>query len=172
MDNAKRRAIERLASDVRRALNLQQVPVDVEAAIKNLGGALIYNENLEYEATIQKTGDESFQITLRDRDNEGRNRFSLAHELGHLFLHMGFAVNPELWRDARFHNDYIIARFGYSPEEYQANNFAAEFLMPKEEFRQYYAEVDGNLERIADNFRVTQDAARTRAKWLGLLGWE
>jgi Zn-dependent peptidase ImmA (M78 family) len=27
-----------------------------------------------------------------------RRNFSVAHELGHLFLHMGYIVSPEKWR--------------------------------------------------------------------------
>ena len=51
-----------------------------------------------------------------------RRKFTIAHELGHLFLHMGYMIDSDLWEQQENATFY---RAGNSSEEYQANEFAA-----------------------------------------------
>ena len=37
------------------------------------------------------------KIIVSPFQDEKRERFTIAHELGHLFLHMGYRTNNELW---------------------------------------------------------------------------
>lgn len=103
-------------------------------------------------------------ITLREDiycgacDGNGRDRFTVAHEIGHLFLHrgLGFARNsaptgPHHW---------------YEDSEWQANTFAAEFLMPLDEIREYCKKPWDIMQR----FGVSIDAARIRWKKLNKRG--
>ena len=58
----------------------------------------------------------------------------------------------------------------------EANQFAAAFLMPKEEYRNIlYKNVDNNniidTRIIAEHFEVSREAASNRGKWLGYLKW-
>lgn len=101
-----------------------------------------------------------------------RRRFTIAHELGHLFLHMGYLINEELWRKQ---DQNVYERSGSSEKEYQANEFAAAFLMPKEDyFRKMNESMDGNkvnTSKIAEYFNVSVEAASNRGKFLGYLKW-
>lgn len=69
-------------------------PVDVEGVIKKLNGSIIEYENEDlsdgYIKYIDKKTPPSFQIHLKKITNDFRKRFTLAHELGHLILHMDF----------------------------------------------------------------------------------
>ncbi len=129
----------------------------------------------EADGKIEKQGD-SFQITLSPRQSSLRKRFSLAHELGHLFLHMGYIIKPSIWKESDAYVDSVYYRYGYSEEEHEANEFAGAFLMPKEEFRQTIEDLgrDGlvDLVALAQRFDVSKDAALTRGRWLGLLSWD
>ena len=62
-----------------------------------------------------------------------------------------------------------------SEKEYQANEFAAAFLMPKKEyFRVMNENLDGNkvmTSKIAEHFHVSVEAASNRGKFLGYLKW-
>ncbi|WP_243040558.1 ImmA/IrrE family metallo-endopeptidase [Dyella sedimenti] len=62
------------------------------------------------------------------RLNRGRDRFTAAHELGHFVLH----DNP-LARSFRSSENLEVFR----DSEWQADNFAGEFLMPVEVVRKY-----------------------------------
>lgn len=66
-------------------------------------------------------------INMSERITVERWIFSAAHELGHLLLHWD-GTNQPMFQDA----DEI------AKEESEANNFAAELLMPSEGFKEYW----------------------------------
>jgi hypothetical protein len=111
------------------------------------------------DARIVKTEDGRGVIRLNPAITEpSRRRFSIAHELGHWELHpkleQGYVCTAENLRD-----------YGRSPEEAEANWFAATLLMPKflippETFKQ-----DPTLEfvrQLAKNFGTSLTAAARR----------
>lgn len=100
----------------------------------------------------------SWQITLPYGTSAARDNFTIAHELGHIFL------------DHPLDRDNKIARSGLSTlTEVAANAFAAEFLMPEDEFRKE-AQRCGNNERVlAEKFSVSQSAALIRMIALGII---
>ena len=70
-------------------------------------------------------------------------------------------------------NENVFFRNGTSEEEYQANEFAAAFLMPEKKYREQLEKYTEGFtvytSRIADYFGVSVAAASNRGKWLGLL---
>lgn len=172
MNPTKRKEINSLAETIRDGLDLK-TPVDVEAAVSRLGGELCEESALEgkMEALVRKTG-ERFQIVLCADKPATRKRFSIAHEMGHLFLHMGYLLNPDTWREAQDYQDAVYFRFGYGTEEAEANEFAAAFLMPESEFGKMVERhtKDGrcSVQAIADHFNTSKDAVLTRGRLLGL----
>jgi Zn-dependent peptidase ImmA (M78 family) len=153
-------------------------PVDPAILIEQLGGKLIENAQLSayIDAEINKTG-ESFEIRLRHNQPK-RRRFTLAHELGHLFLHMKY-LSQEKWEFATQYQDSQFRRTlgDYSEEELQANEFAASFLMPESDFSQaidrFRNKQSGEIDiiKVAEYFGVSEEAATLRAKWLRFLQW-
>lgn len=87
-------------------------------------------------------------------------------------VHMGYRTNKELW--ARQENN-IYHRIGSSEKEYQANEFAAAFLMPASEYLTVLKRIaDGNVvdtSKIAEYFNVSVEVASNRGKFLGYLRW-
>jgi hypothetical protein len=98
------------------------------------------------------------QIVISDRVYEEaaslvpRARWTLAHELGHFVLHEAIskprAVNPIR---------KSIIKHAYNSAEWQANKFAAHFLMPEHIASQFQAP-----EELAQNCNVSLTAARKR----------
>ena len=165
MDSSTRIFIDNLAEAVIDAYGIT-IPIDnIEDVVKKIGGEIVEKADLDdlYDGTIR--------IVISPFQSEGRKAFTVAHELGHLFLHMGFGVDPDLWSRQ---NDTIYRRFGTSEQEYQANEFAAALLMPQKE---YLSELlrnktdDGKvcISEIADYFHVSNAAAGNRGKFLGYL---
>lgn len=173
----KRKAINHIAEVITDVLNLSP-PVDIETIPEILGGKLEYIEfeDPKLEARIRRDG-ESFIIELdSERHSNERKRFSIAHELGHLFLHMGFIFDEEKWNNKEDYSDSVYYRFGHSEEEYEANEFAAALLMPKEDFQKACIDnlengTEYNLVNIAEIFEVSEEAALTRGRWLGIFAW-
>jgi Zn-dependent peptidase ImmA (M78 family)/DNA-binding XRE family transcriptional regulator len=98
------------------------------------------------------------------KDNEGRRRFTLAHELGHHLLR----------HSASFHVDFRDAGVsaGDSPgynwqHERAANEFAANLLMPADLVREAFRH-DEDVHRLATAFAVSRAAMGFRLAALGL----
>ena len=174
MDGRRRREIGELADGVREALKLS-VPVDVDRAVELLGGNFNLIDPNEAEAYVEKQGD-SFVIGISQAVAPTRRRFSIAHELGHLFLHMGYLMDENKWAHIGRYEESIKYRFGYSEEEYEAHEFAGAFLMPEAEFRDvavsYRRDNKYQVARIAEYFGVSLEAASTRGRWLQLFAWD
>jgi Zn-dependent peptidase ImmA (M78 family) len=172
VDPKKSTEISALAELVRDSLELD-IPVDVETAVHRLGGTMQVAEAAPGgpEASVRRNG-ERFEIIIKKNCWPARTRFSLAHELGHLFLHMGYLVNPETWGLSSEYCDSVYHRFGYSIEEAEANLFAAAFLMPEKEFRRAANELgnEGNnaVKELANHFKTSASATLKRGEELGV----
>ncbi|WP_223203903.1 ImmA/IrrE family metallo-endopeptidase [Bacillus halotolerans] len=175
LDSKKRKAINDIANSIKNALDLQ-IPVEIEKVPEMLGGTLIYEEfdDDKLEAMISKHED-NFIIQISPNSPFNRRRFSIAHELGHLFLHMGYLIDDNLWQSVGDYRDSVYYRLGHSTEEYEANEFAAAILMPEHEFKEVARAnlVDGlfNITNIASEFDVSEEAATLRGRWLGIFSW-
>jgi len=92
--------------------------------------------------------------------------------LGHLFLHMGYLVNPDTWGTSSEYCDSVYHRFGYSIEEAEANLFAAALLMPEEYFRRAVAklgkEKNQTVRGLANYFKTSAAATLKRGEELGI----
>ncbi|MFO1157307.1 MAG: ImmA/IrrE family metallo-endopeptidase [Reyranellaceae bacterium] len=158
--NARKQTIEAFAS---------QFAVDIgytaggslRPIIEKLGGKIIYQSLAELggseDASVRVHGKGRFDIYLPDLTSPERDRFSIAHELGHYVLHYPLKNQP-----------MKAARFGSNRVEWEANWFAAGFLMPATEFKAVHAKKGGNLAAVAAHFRVSTAAAEARAKALAL----
>ena len=111
------------------------------------------------EAALEPRGD-GHAIVLRGGSDERRRRFTIAHEIGHFVLHpqrlapeRGGAVNA-----------------AWQGQEREADQFAAELLMPEHLVREAVVEHGGDVTRLADRFDVSRQAMQTRLRVLGLGG--
>lgn len=104
------------------------------------------------------------------QDDEIRN-FTVAHELGHLFLHMGYLIGKDTWNQQS--NSHQFTRFGTNEQEHQANEFATALLMPQKEFKEKIDEYSSgnivNMAQVANYFHVSISAAINHGRFLGYL---
>lgn len=176
MNSIRRSLIHRLADQIRQQLDLT-FPVDVTTAVTRLRGKIEDDElPPDVDAKISRDGD-SFCITMNSARNTMtvRDRFTIAHELGHLFLHMGYLIDPQKWASTPDYMGSAFYRYGYSEEELEANEFAAAFLMPE---RVYLKQIDQHMSNgscdigsLAEYFGVSHGAAKNRGKWLKVFNW-
>lgn len=104
----------------------------------------------------------SFRIVLSLHTGPLRDRFTIAHELGHWVLHY---LGSEAYEQDRL---MVADRFGSGQAETEANWFAAAFLMPAQAFREIWTASHGDTTTVAEAFRVSEQSAAIRAKSLGL----
>ena len=132
-----------------------QVPVEDIAMDR---GAVVMPGGLQgSEARLVRKGSRGIIRVRAGMSEPGRRRFSIAHELGHWELHatsQWFACSAANLRDYR-----------QSPEEAEANTFAAELLMPTYLLRERCEKEMPSLalvKSIADDFCVSLTAAGIR----------
>ncbi|MGS1053166.1 ImmA/IrrE family metallo-endopeptidase [Burkholderia glumae] len=164
--NLGKKAVGDLAEHLARHTQYE-VGSDLESLVARLGGEMRYQDIWELDSSesgsIEIHGDHKFVITLAAHTSRARDRFTIAHELGHYFLH---------YRLPRVKGKEIgpmrAARYGGDQAEVEANWFAASFLMPEAKFRDAFHAVDGDLVTLASQFGVSTSAAGVRAKSLSL----
>lgn len=88
-----------------------------------------------------------------------RNRFTVAHELGHVLLGHVDKGNPK-HRDTTFGN--------YNPVERAANAFAAELVMPEQKVRELFGGAS-SVRQLSEAFGVSNAAMSFRLQNLGLI---
>jgi hypothetical protein len=94
----------------------------------------------------------------------GRVRFTVAHELGHWYLH---AENAEGENFQRFCRGPDLRAQGQ--QEGEANRFAASLLMPEELLGEHAASAYFNVALLAKRFDVSLSAMQLRLRTLDLL---
>jgi len=126
------------ASDLHRRLNLRDEirkglrPIDVYKAIIDLDVPLLFRPLDGLLGVYLSSPEKGILISSSDALNPARQRYTAAHELGHLFMGHGNSVD-----DAKNTNDQeSLQRAETTPKdvpifEAEAEVFASEFLMPK-----------------------------------------
>ncbi len=154
------------AREVLKAHGVTSAPVPVERIARKLGVRVQYaplDNDLSGMAHI-RDGVVIVGVNLLHAPN--RQRFTLAHELGHVVLHRAILED-------NVHVDRVLLRdrdssAGLYREEIEANAFASELLMPTEFLdailggRQVVLDDDEEISTLAKKFRVSESAMRFR----------
>jgi Zn-dependent peptidase ImmA (M78 family) len=139
-------------------------PFDVEGVVNALG-IEIKKENIkdDLSGVLRKSPESSkWEMLINAKHHPNRQRYTMAHELGHYCLHRHIQIEFE---------DRIFFRGGESnKEEMQANSFASEVLMPDSDFRKMVHDGKNKIDDLAQEFGVSTLALRIRAKNLGMSG--
>lgn len=165
--------IERKALDLLQKARINSPPVDVELAARTLGIRVEQGEFDEDCSGVLLRGKQgSPVIGVNWQHHPNRQRFTVAHEIGHFLLHEDRAHIDNgtyvKFRDA-------VSGSGTVAEERDANQFAAVLLMPAEWVTREFSAVPLDpadelaLERLASKFEVSALAMSFRLQNLGLL---
>ena len=160
-------AIDNFAASVRKSYKID-IPInDINVIINNIGGKIQLVSNSLYKAQIIKEND-TFIIEVDNSLSKEKRLSAIAHELGHLFLHMGYESDFELWDKQP--NGY--KKEGYPKEEYEANYFVESFLLPEKDFKLFIDKNKKNntikISEIAKAFNVSNALVINRGYTLGL----
>lgn len=130
----------------------------IEKNIPGCMGALVYGENRPRQWGILYHYDQT----------PGRRAYTIAHEFGHYVLHRDLIDRDDSYDGGIFCNeDSVLRREGPGIEQ-EADEFAANLLMPLNDFRKQIPAKAvpnfGDLGKIADRYGVSLTAATLR--WL------
>lgn len=159
------------ASELLAKFNIRSAPVPVDRIVRSMGITVQYapfDGDLSGMAFIK---DGKKIIGVNALHNTTRQRFTIAHELAHFVLH-------EERLESKVHVDKGVLRRdtltsqGTDDVEIEANNFAAELLMPKAVLiealggKNFDLEDDEAIAAVAKKFKVSPVALQYRLQQL------
>lgn len=161
--------LEHVRSEALRLLEkfgVSRSPVPVEKIARGLGLPVFREPLGTVSALLVLPGSGAPRIVVNKAHTLARQRFSIAHEIGHSVLRHQFEPGEHVHVD---HGTMIMARgprasTGRDPKEREANAFAAALLMPPPLVTaaldaiegQYITDLD--IEQMADEFQVSAQA--------------
>lgn len=114
------------------------------------------------QASLINSGDSYYFLCEYNADEISyRNRFTMAHELGHVLLSHVTEEKPKK-RDTNF------SASTYDNDEIAANSFAAALIMPEEMVRNLFPAAR-SIQQLAEAFGVSTVAMSYRLRNLGLV---
>lgn len=149
--NWSRADVQKFASDAARELGFK--PGDnIVRLVERLGGRVTKSDwqSARETGSMVVHGPREFEISLSPMSGDRRNRFTIAHELAHYILHAKAGKQP-----------LYVRRDGSGRVEWEANWFAAGFLMPEKIFRAKVTEGLRDAE-LAEFFSVSKEAVQIR----------
>lgn len=152
-------------------LGIHSTPTPVEKVAKALGAQVRFSPFDDELSGMVHVKDGVPIIGVNSLHHPNRQRFTIAHEIGHLELHRQMITTnvhvdknfPALMRDP-------ASATGTERVEIEANQFAAELLMPRKLIEQELAgkqfdiDDDGPIEGLAKKFRVSKQAVEYRIR--------
>lgn len=165
------REVQKKVRELLEQTNVRKPPVPVDR-IATAQGILIQKSPAkdEISGALIRKGKKSF-LGVNTYHHPNRQRFTIAHELGHFIYHDGMRLHVDEdfrinWRDA----DSSKAIYW---DEVEANRFAAELLMPIDfitrDLRKTGVVDDSVIEHFANRYKVSTQAMRIRLASLGYL---
>ncbi|WP_183073492.1 ImmA/IrrE family metallo-endopeptidase [Roseinatronobacter ekhonensis] len=121
-------------------VNYKNGEVDVEEICRSLNLTLVRSGKMIYDsdgnAVLGSLDFAGQTIRVNLHQNSNRERFTIAHEVGHLCLEHGkFLLSETVVENDLYVENNSKEIFNYQRLEFQANIFAAELLLPDTQFR-------------------------------------
>jgi Zn-dependent peptidase ImmA (M78 family) len=156
---------------------IAEPPVPVERLAEEAGALISYQpfEAQDISGLLYRAAGAAPVIGVNSNNPKVRQRFTIAHELGHLTLHQGHDLILE--RLIRLNFRDATNSTASDEEEIEANRFAAELLMPQDFLEHALTTLlQGRplsdlelVRRLARRFEVSQSAMEYRLTGLGML---
>lgn len=163
------------ADDLLDKFSVESAPVPVDRLAEFLGIRVVYKPYEEGDdvSGMLYRGDGRPVIGVNSAHHIHRQRFTIAHEIGHFLLHKGkmYVDTPTV----RFRN--TVSGLAIDNEEIEANGFAAELLLPRKFleksleglFQRKIRDRKVILEKLSSEYKVSAQTVEFRLKNLGVL---
>lgn len=143
------------------------IPVDLDAVAKHLKIRIVYDDFDDSVSGILVVKNGKKVIGVNKRHHPNRQRFTIAHEIGHFVLHHRYSRDPN--NDIHIDKKWAYFRAAMPGQivderERQANQFAAALLMPEQLVGKLIEQLNPNLSddidiaRLASHLQVSEQA--------------
>lgn len=151
------------------SIGIETRPFDIFAYISNVSEIDYWEDYFDDDVSgkIEYKSSGIYQIVVNKYHSVSRKRFTLAHEFAHFVLHKEFLKQGNRFEDNilfRANDDFMRNK-----KEVEANQFAADLLIPKTIFENEIRSGNNKINELADFFQVSSAAIKYRAFKLGYL---
>jgi len=163
----KNEEIEKIIEQIFKNFDVKEIPIPVEKIVEKLNIRIKRSPAPSDEISgilIRKNG--VALIGVNNTESHVRQRFTIAHELGHFMLHPA----KDAFVDYRDNQAGVIR----NSKERQANMFAASFLIPRKQITSDVRKIskggifESEIESLAKKYDVSKEAMNYRLINLGL----
>jgi len=142
---------------------IQGLPIDV-FAIPGVAGVNLTLRDMggKTSCRLSRIREGEWSLVVNSARHLYRQRYAVAHALGHFFLHRTICES--------FDDDIYFRGGGCCEMDDAANLFAKETLMPEKDFKRAVADGTRRVRLLSKLFSVSSLAVRVRAKDLGFSG--
>lgn len=164
---------ETAARQVLKQCHISSPPVRVEVIARKLAAEIHYEPfEGDISGMVYRHKDHVI-IGVNSTHHPNRQRFTIAHEIGHVLLHKGTEVHIDRTYRVNMRND--ISSQAVDRDEIEANRFAAALLMPEHmliddlQDMEIDSENGDNVGALANKYEVSLQAMTLRLQNLGLI---
>src|SRR2546421_4076960 len=150
-------------------LGISTAPVDVEDVARRLGLRVLYEDLGEDVSGVLITSTSGANVVVQAADHTNRQRFTIAHEIGHYRLkHQFDGEHVHVDRGNFISRRDSTSSTGVDPKEIEANQFAASLLMPPDLLKNEVDALgvpqllDNHVAHLAKQFKVSEHAMTIR----------
>ena len=153
--------IEDLTSRILTELEIESVPIPINKIVRQKGLKLKSFNFGEVVSGALLIKDGKGTVGYDPEESKVRQRFTIAHELGHYILHGNLNETLFVDKKSRVHFRDQKSSTGESLQEQEANAFAASILMPEKMIKKELSKADNDLsdetqiELLANKFNVS-----------------
>ncbi|WP_405232049.1 ImmA/IrrE family metallo-endopeptidase [Lentisalinibacter salinarum] len=158
--------LREIANQILEECEIEEPPVPVDRIARQLGAELRFSPfDGELAGMLVRGTDHDTVIGVNSLHHVNRQRFTIAHECGHLLLHKG---DVHIDRSFRVNRRDAVSSQAIDPDEIEANRFAAELLMPYEMITADLVDFDIDIEdeealkELAARYQVSVQAMTHR----------
>lgn len=169
--------ISRVAQGMLEEAGVAEPAVPVEDLARMVGAVVSYQpfDSQDISGLLYRAANAAPVIGVNSANAKVRQRFTIAHELGHMQFHKGHSLILERQMHVNFRD--TTSATTTNQEEAEANQFAAELLMPRDFLeRALKSLLSGRplsdaaiVSKLAKRFEVSRQAMEYRLASLGLL---
>lgn len=167
--------IKKKANELLENADVKGAPVSIEKLASLVGATIRYRPlNNDLSGMVQRIDDKTAIIGINSYHADVRKRFSIAHEIGHLVLHEdeSLHVDENVRSVVQFRNEY--SSLGIDDKEIEANQFAAEILMPEQMLAKDVSKSkdrgpEAVIEELAELYDVSIQSMTIRLTKMGII---
>lgn len=177
----RKKELENITSQILFNNDMYKIPVNL-LKIANNCGITVYEADFERMGNRNVSGairyvDDEFSILLNKDESKQRQRFTLAHELGHFFLDNEILKSSKIHVDTLYraveNSSYVARQLDDETRleltsEKEIDYFAGALLMNEMVLKKVF-EIEPSISKLAKIFNVSHSAMTVRLDVLGLI---